>query len=138
MNNSEILLDKADALLLRLRSSTEAEFPVLTEIVELTGPRAGEREPHPLPKHTKPVTDLAKDEFCENLRAQLMQSLERRLKRQTDEALLVRLRPEVELALEIMLKRLVDELRKEILLDIEKILADVIDTEFRASLRTRT
>ena len=37
MNDNEALLGKADALLLRLQSSENVEFPVLTEIVELSG-----------------------------------------------------------------------------------------------------
>lgn len=138
MNDSEVLLDKADALLLRLRSSTEMEFPVLTEIVELSSPSGSHRKLSPTPKHSNPLSDVEVNELCQSLRAQLIQSLERTLEQRTDEALLGRLRQECELALEIRLKCLMEDVRKEILLDIEKTLEELIETEVHTRLSART
>lgn len=135
MNDNEALLGKADALLLRLQSSANVEFPVLTEIVELSGLSGRLQKPPPPPPQSNSVNDVDVEELCQRLRVQIGQSLEKAVKHWTDEIFLTKLRQEIELVLQLSLERALQQSREAMLLHIEEALAGAIDTEIRTRLR---
>lgn len=135
MNDNEALLGKADALLLRLQSSANVEFPVLTEIVELSGLSGRLQKPPPPPPQSNSVNDVDVEELCQRLRVQIGQSLEGAVKHWTDEIFLTKLRQEIELVLQLSLERALQQSREAMLLHIEEALAGAIDTEIRTRLR---
>ena len=135
MNDNEALLGKADALLLRLQSSANVEFPVLTEIVELSGLSGRLQKPPPPPPQSNSVNDVDVEELCQRLRVQIGQSLEKAVKPWTDEIFLTKLRQEIELVLQLSLERALQQSREAMLLHIEEALAGAIDTEIRTRLR---
>ena len=137
MNDNEALLGKADALLLRLQSSENVEFPVLTEIVELSGLSRRLHKPPPPPPQSNSVNDVDVDveELCQRLRVQIGQSLEGAVKHWTDEIFLTKLRQEIELILQLSLERALQQSREAMLLHIDEALAGAINTEIRTRLR---
>jgi hypothetical protein len=135
MNDNEVLLGKADALLLRLQSSANVEFPVLTEIVELSGLSGRLHKPPPPTPQSNTVNDVDVEELCQRLRIQIGQSLESAVKQWTDEIFLTRLRQEIESILQLSLERALHQSREAMLLRIEKALAGAIDMEIRTRLR---
>jgi hypothetical protein len=135
MNDNESLLGKADALLIRLRSSANVEFPVLTEIVELSGLSGRTQNPPPSPSQSNSLDDVELEELRQRLRIQISQSLENAVKQWTDEIFLTNLRQEIESVLQLSLERALEQSRKAMLLRIEEALAAAIDTEIRTRLR---
>ena len=135
MNDSEALLGKADALLLRLRSSANVEFPVLTEIVELSGLSGRLHKPPPPPPQSNSVNDVDVEELCKRLRIQIGQTLENAVKQWADEIFLKNLRQEIELTMQLSLERALQQSREAMFLHIEEAVAGAIDTEIRTRLR---
>lgn len=134
MSDSEALLSKADALLFRLKSSAQEEFPVLTEIVDLSGTVDSGLDPSSKPQQLSPFNDVDVDNLCRQLRVQLTQTLDLSIRKWADEILLKKLEQEVKLALQHSLERAMDDARGEILLSIGEALSKAIDTEIRARL----
>jgi len=137
MSDSEALLGKADALLLRLRSSPTTEFPVLTEVVDLTHLSRDQTEPSPTPLFSTPGNGIDIDDLCQHLRRHLTESLERAVMQWTDDSFIAKLRQEIEPILQLSLERAMEDSRAEVLLRIRDTLARAIDTEVRAHFSRR-
>ncbi len=138
MSDRDALLDKADELLFRLRSSTDAEFPVLTEIVEISTVSGRHQDPLPTPPQSSQLNEYEVEELREGLRAQLSQSLEIAVRQWTDQILFSELQKEIDLALKLSLERAIEESREEMLLHIRETLEDVIDRKINTLLLPRT
>lgn len=138
MNDRDVLLGKADELLLRLRSSSDAEFPVLTEIVEASTVSGRYQDPPLTPLQSSPLNEYEIEKLRAGIRAQLSQSLEIAVRQWTDEILFSKLQREIELAFKLSLDRAMEESRKELLLHITETLENVIDRKINALLLPRT
>ncbi len=138
MNDRDVLLGKADELLLRLRSSSDAEFPVLTEIVEASTVSGRYQDPPLTSLQSSPLNEYEIEKLRAGIRAQLSQSLEIAVRQWTDEILFSKLQREIELAFKLSLDRAMEESRKELLLHITETLENVIDRKINALLLPRT
>lgn len=135
MNDSEELLGKADALLQRLRPSADAEFPILTEVVELSALNGSAKGPNSTIQQVTLANEVDIEELCQRLRIQLTLLLEPAVKRWANEVLLTKLRQEIDLALQPSLERAVEKAKDEMLPLLENALEEAIESEINTRLR---
>jgi hypothetical protein len=132
MSDGNELLGKADALLARLRSSTDSEFPVLTEIVEVhehAPPPAG---PLSVGQSAPRNTPIDLDDLCNRLKARLLEEFEPATMRWIEESLLSNMRAAIEISLSKHVEKVAREAEAALYARIERTIDEVIEREIQS------